>query len=298
MPSISDKSASIVFSTALPNAVTMKCISEGRGDGPLVAAQDISIIEDSARFWSQPIPCLSTIDSEGNLKILSIPSGEVMSSSAVLPQVFSEEYAIRAATILPNGDAYLSTSGHMIYSSTPENKAYPQTAPAPCRAAADFSAPPPALMLHVTIGDKDAAAHVKTKTEKKDKRRGSVMGFAMSGPVDFQKLFSKSLDARRREELFGAACSGFGEEDEDEDDGSDGDGVAVSSARVAGTRGQAAGTKAALDETRQAFEERGERLDRLNKKMEDFGENAKLYKKNSAAHKERMRKKAERWGLF
>jgi hypothetical protein len=32
--------------------------------------------------------------------------------------------------------------------------------------------------------------------------------------------------------------------------------------------------------------------------MEDFGEGAKIYKKQSAAHKEKMRKKAERWGAF
>jgi hypothetical protein len=269
----------------------MKCISDGDGDGPFVAAQDISIIEDSTRFWSQPIPCLSTIDSEGNVKILSIPSGDLMSSSPVLPQVFSDEFAIKSSTILPNGDVYLSTSSYMIYSSTPENKAYPPTTPIPCRAAADFTPPPLAQMLQVTIGDQDAASHVKAKTEKKGKRRSSVMGFAMSGPVDFEKLFSKSLDARRKDELFGAS-SNFDEDDEDDDD------VVISSAHVQDTKSKAAGTKAALDETRQAFEERGERLGRLNKKMEDFGENAKLYKKNSAAHKEKMRKKAERWGLF
>lgn len=288
LPSISEKSSAIVFSAALPHAVTMKCISEGNDDGPFVAAQDINIIEDSTRFWSQPIPCISTLDCEGNLKILSIPSGELISTSPVLPDVFSEEFNIKSSTILPNGNTYLSTSSHMIYSSTPENKAYPQTASVPCRAAPGFTVPPQSQMLHVTIGDKDAAAHIKTKAEKKDKRRGSVMSFALSGPVDFQKLFSKSLDSRRKDELFGASNS-FNEEDEDD---------VVSSAQVRSTQSKAAGTKAVLDETRQAFEERGERLNRLTKKMEDFGEGAKIYKKQSAAHKEKMRKKAERWGAF
>ena len=261
LPSGSDRNSAAVYSAPRSNAVTMKCISEG--DGPLVAAHDISIIEDSTRFWSQPIPCLSTIDSEGNLKVLSIPSGEVISHCSVLPQVFSEEFAIKSSTILPNGDAYLSTSSYMIYSSTPENKAYPQTTPIPCRAATDHTIPPKTQMLQVTIGDMDAVSHMKTKTDKKDKRRSSVMSFAMSGPVDFQKLFSKSLDARRKDELFGAANTFDEEEEEDE--------VVVSSAHVKSTKSKAAGTKDALDETRQAFEERGERLGRLNKKMEDFG---------------------------
>ena len=290
LPSVSDRSPSIVFSNALPNAVKMKCI--GEGEGPFIAAQNISIIEDSTRFWSQPIPCLSAIDSEGNSKILSIPSGDLVSISPVLPDVFSEDFHVKCSTILPNGNAYLSTSSYMIYSSTPENKDYPQVAPVPCRACANFTIPPRNQMLQVTIGDKDAAEHVKTKNEKKDKRRTSVMSFAMSGPVDFQKLFSKSLDVRRKEELFGSA---FKLHEDDEDDN---DNVNISSTNVKGTTGKAATTKAALDETRQAFEERGERMDRINKKLEDFGEGAKLYKKQSAQHKERMRKKAERWGFF
>jgi hypothetical protein len=72
----------------------------------------------------------------------------------------------------------------------------------------------------------------------------------------------------------------------------------IKSDHVKDNTSSAGRTKAILDETRQNFEERGERINILNKRTEDFNMEAAKFKANSAAHKEKMKQKAQRWGVF
>jgi hypothetical protein len=244
----------------------------------IVCADFMSYIEDAARFWTQPIPSIACVDDTADMYVVTLRSGSAMSRFDALPQVLAEPYDITCATVLPNGNAFICSSSNMIFTTTPSNKEFLQTLALPSRASTLFSPPDPALRL--------TAPEPEVPGAKKAKRRSS---FLMSAPADLDKLFLKTYEQRQKDELFRSAKR------EERGSGSE---HKISREGVADANSSASRTKATMDETRKNFEERGERLSKLNQKMEDFGLQAKEYKANSAAHKEKMRKKAQKWGVF
>lgn len=243
----------------------------------IVCANFTSYIEDAARFWTQPIPTIVCVDDTADMYVVTLRSGSAMSRFDALPQVLAEPYDITSATVLPNGNAFICSSNNMIFTSSPSDKEFLQTQHLPSRASTLFSPPDPALRL--------AAPEQEVAGAKKAKRRSS---FLMSAPADLDKLFLKTYEQRQKDELFRSNKPREERSSEHK----------ISREGVTDANTSASRTKATLDETRKNFEERGERLSKLNQKMEDMGLEAKKYKANSAAHKEKMRKKAQKWGVF
>lgn len=247
----------------------------------IIAANSVSYIHEASRLWAKPIPCVSVVDERGDFSLISLKQpGDPIGQLSVLPFVLSSSLRLDIGLVLPNGDIFATHDSRLILSAAPSSDAYIPTANVPSRASTEICPPNPSHMLSVgpKLVDKTGAA--------KAKRRSS---FLMAATItDLDKVFIKTWDQHQREELFrGAKVS------EDEDDGG------ISSEKVKYvTNVRATGTKQALNETRDNFAERGERLERINQKMENIQENAKIYRADAAAHKEKMRKKAQKWGFF
>mmetsp|Transcript_6254 Transcript_6254/g.9444 ORF Transcript_6254/g.9444 Transcript_6254/m.9444 type:complete len:1136 (+) Transcript_6254:136-3543(+) len=248
---------------------------------PIVTASVVSYIEDATRFWTSPLCALACVDETADMYFLSLQSGHGISRFDALPQVMTEPYNVHSAYILANGNTFIGCSGNMIFSAAPLNSEYLPTAATPSRASTMWSPPDSAQLMNVqreseSVGNKG-----------KSKRRAS---FLMGSPVDLDKLFAKTYEQHQKDELFNSRKNDKVKGEEE--------GYKISRDEARNASSTAARTKVTLDETRQNFEERGERINRLNKKMEDFGIEAKKYKANSQAHKEKMRKNAQKWGIF
>ena len=270
-----------VYPHSSSQPVPLGCHSRPIAASNIVCAHNVSYIEDAARFWTQPISTITCVDDTADMYVVSMRSGAAMSRFDALPQVIAEPYDITCAAVLPNGNAFLCSSGNMIFTTSPSNAEFQQVSTPPTRASTMFSPPDASLRL--------AAPEIESHTKSKQKRRGS---FLLSSPADLDKLFMKTYEQRQKDELFRTSASKRSSQASTPEEHK------ISRENVQAATAATSSTKATMDQTRLNFIERGERLSKLNQKMEDFGLQAKEYKANSAAHREKMRKKAQKWGVF
>ena len=257
------------------------CVSRAIAASSIVCAQTVSYIEDAARFWTQPLDSVTCVDDTAHMYVVTTRSGAAMSRFDALPQVVAEPYAITCATVLSNGNAFICSNGNIIYTTSPSSAEFQQVLTPPTRATTMCSPPDVSLRL--------AAPEIASHTKSKQKRRGS---FLMSSPADLDKLFVKTYEQRQKDELFRSSAPKSSSQVSSPGQHN------VSREGVLDASATTSSAKATMDQTRLNFVERGERLSKLNQKMEDFGLQAKEYKANSAAHREKMRKKAQKWGIF
>ena len=272
----SEKSAP--FSAIVPNAATSKFLSGEK----IVASQCTICVEDEARAYTEPVPCISCISDDGMLMVLSLKNQSLMTDGevALLANVERAPVELELGCLLPNGDSYLVNNGCMVHCAAFSSKTYVHNHTIPVRCGMRH-VPSPADWQFKT-GREDRIMASKKAIQK---RRTSIITLS-AAPTDLSKLFSKTRTDWEREDLFGSAID---EEEERRRSATRATGGALRSA---------AATKAELDEVRKAFEERGERLKRINERMELFTESAREFKTNAAAQKEKLRRKNERWGVF
>jgi hypothetical protein len=262
----------------------------------IVAANLVSYIEDSARFWSSPVTCLACVDATSTLTELTFANGRLhdLCSFNILQEKLSVEVALMPSLMLPNGNIYMRQSDVMIFSATPADEKFVAVQSVPLRSRTECVPPAPTQLLMTGLEDGTLsltkADGATGGTAKKAKRR-SIIGSMASAPAELDKLFAKTFDQLQKEELFGKDVV---EEDAESDEDTVGKKTAVKGAAQA-----AALLKSnVMDETRQAFEERGEKLSKLKEDTEKLSLNAQQYREQTHAHKERLRQKAARWGLF
>jgi hypothetical protein len=265
---------------------------------PIVAAQGVTYIEDAARFWATPILAISCVDSLSTVTQLAFSGHELNAMCEVeLLENVSIEVSLMGSVVLENGNVYMLHSDTCIFSATPTDKKFVPILPVPVRLRTDCVPPHPSQLLLTGIEDGTlslskaggAVGAAAAGDPKNKKRRSSIMGMVSSAPVELDKLFMKTRAQLQKSELF----TKEGDEDEDDDD----DVVQKNSAKSVIATSQAINANV-MDETRQAFEERGEKLSRIAKRSAAMSDGAVQYKQNVHAHKEKLRKKAARWGLF
>lgn len=254
----------------------------------IITCQLLSYIEDATRFWSKPILSISFLDEMSDMYFLTPKSCFQLNRHDSLPNVLTDPYNITNAIILSNGCTYICSNKNIIYSVNPYNPEYLLSDIPPSRS--EMSSIPPDVsqqLLQKEVID----STIKTKS----KRRSSFLTLPSSG-IDLDKLFIKTFDMKQKEEIFNRrsiklSSSGVGGGESKEE-------YTIKSDNVKDNTTSALRTKAILDETRQNFEERGERIKILNKRAEEFNVEAAKYKAISSAHKEKMKQKAQRWGVF
>jgi hypothetical protein len=259
----------------------------------IITCELLSYIEDATRFWSKPILTLSFLNSMSDLTFITLKSHFVLNSHNILPNVLIEPYNITDGLILSNGCNYLCSNKNIIYSNYLQNSEFLLSPYTPSRAEMSSIAPDPSqTLLQREILEPNAKA--------KSKRRSSFLTLPSTG-IDLEKLFLKTFDSKQKDDFFrryslkssssnlSTSSASIHEMKEE---------YVIRSDHVKETNTSTARTKAVLDETRANFEERGERINILNKRVEDFSNDAAIYKAASAAHKEKMKLKAQRWGVF
>lgn len=284
------KDESIVAQEGVSNRVYEFC-------DPIVAAHGVKYIEDAARFWASPFFALSCVDTMSNVSILSFAAHEVycMCEANLLEKV-SIEVSLMGSVVLQNGNIYMLHSDSCIFSASPIDKKYVPVLPSPVRLRTNCVPPHPSQLLLTGIEDgtlslskAGGAVSAPVQETKVKKRRSSILDMVSSAPAELDKLFLKTRTEIQKSELFLK---------EDDEDTFDSDAVVQKhSARAAIVQTQAINANV-MDETRQAFEERGEKLSRVAKRSQELSDRSQEYRQNVHAHKEKLRKKAARWGLF
>lgn len=266
------------FSAVVPNAASSKFLSGEK----IVAAQCTIFAEEAARAYTQPLPCISCISDDGMLMVLSLKNGALISDGEVplLVHVERRPVNIEVGCLLPNGDGYLVNNGCMVHCTSFSSKTYVHNHPVPVRCGTRQVPSPPEWQFKTGREERITASK-----KAMQKRRASMITLT-AAPTDLSKLFVKTRTDWEREDLFKGAND---EEEERRRNATRSTGAALRSA---------AATKAELDEVRKAFEERGERLARIHERMVLFADSAAEFKANAAAHKEKLRLKNERWGVF
>jgi hypothetical protein len=295
-PSSASSSSNSISATSGASSLTWSAISHPVliesiqiSSQQIITCELLSYIEDATRFWSKPILTLSFIDAMSDITFVTLKSHFVLNSHNLLPNVLTEPYNITDAVILSNGCSYLCSNRNIIYSIHSQSVEYllsSSSAYTPSQAEMTSISPESSQMLC-------QREVVETNAKAKSKRRSSFLTLPSAG-VDLDKLFLKTFDPKQKDDLFRryslkSSSSATSEAKEE---------YVIRSDNVKDTNKSTARTKAILDETRANFEERGERINILNKRAEDFSNDAAIYKAASAAHKEKMKLKAQRWGVF
>ena len=265
------------FSALHPGSATIRALS----DNDITAANVVGYLEEAARAWADPEPCLTYLDAAGVCSIISLRDQCTWCSNDVLGGTLGSQALMSRGLVLPNGNIYSLQNGSIIYSCYPRCNLYVQPKPLPIRAC-------PQLMAQQV-----KASQFRTGRETVPVAKGK--GFSthirkmtgVSRNVDLDKLFLKTKDQKDRDELLLGA------------DDSDSNAVDNTQAlRKDATRKAVATANASAMETRDAFDERGEALSRLNQKTDNFKNAALDYRETAKATKENLKQKASRWGLF
>lgn len=266
---------------------------------PIVAAHGVTYIEGAARFWESPFLVLSCVDTLSNTTILSFAGHELNCLSEVnLLEKVSVEVSLMGSAVLQNGNIYMLHSDSCIFSASLIDKKYVSVLPSPVRVRTDCVPPHPSQLLLIGIEDgtlsmskAGSATGAPLQETKVKKRRSSILDMVSSAPAELDKLFIKTRTELQKLEL-------LSKESCDDDDSFDSEAAIqkhTAKAVIAQTQKVNANV---MDETRQAFEERGEKLSRVAKRSQELSERSLEYRQNVHAHKEKLRKKAARWGLF
>lgn len=265
---------------------------------PIVAANGVTYIEDAARFWASPFLSLSCVDTLSNITQLSFSAHELNCMCEVnLLEKVSVEVSLMDSVVLQNGNVYMLHNDSCIFSASPADKKYVPVLPAPVRSRTDCVPPHPTQLLLTGIEDgtlslskAGGAVGAPAQEIKVKKRRSSIMDMVSSSPVELDKLFLKTRTELQKVELMA--------KENGDNDSFDSDAlVQRHNAKAAIAQTQRVNSNV-MNETRQAFEERGEKLSRVAKRSQELSDRSQEYKQNVHAHKERLRKKATRWGLF
>ena len=243
---------------------------------PLIGVQLVKYLEEAARAWADPIDCLVCVDVSARAKVISVKEQQLWGSASLLEGVISSHGQLSDCIVLSNGDIFVQEFSSIVHLASLTSPQYIQSLQSPIKSSALVACPPKTYQL------KNGRDMAGAKTAKA--RKQSIFG---AGVADLDRVFSKTRDERQREELLGS--SGIDEDEEEEDD------KHKSAKHVSKTSAQ---TKQTMLETRQAFEERGERVSRIANKTDNFKEAARIFKEETAAEKERLKKKAARWGIF
>lgn len=276
----SSQSGSQPFSPVVPNAASSKFLSEER----IVAAECTIFVEDAARAYTDPIPCISCISSDGELTVIALRTRQVMTEHveiSLLKGVERKPVDLSDGVLLPNGDCYLLGNDCMVYCASYTSTNYCHNHASPVRATCQHLPPPREWQFRTGREERIQAAKKAVA-----KRRTSMITLT-AAPTDLDKLFAKTRTDWTREELFGIA----NEEEEER----------ARNAHRAATQAAHKSTsavKSEMNELGKALEERGERLRQINERMEVFRDAAAEYKKGAAEQKQRLAAKAARWGVF
>jgi hypothetical protein len=261
------------FSSTESGAVTVQAISEQ----PLVAVQLVSYLEEAARAWADPVPCLLSVDSVGTARVASAKEQQLWFTSSILPVSAEHSNALSAASVLPNGDMFILENRTLIHSVYVSSKQYLHAQPSPVRSSPLVAVPPRSFQL------KSGRESSATKTARK--------GLFGTGGTDLDRIFSKTMEQRRKDELLGNYDDDTDRADESQPD-------VPSTTTCDRTKKSAAKAKDAMAETREAFDERGDRAARLASKTESVQDAARSYKEQTAALRDHMKQREKRWGLF
>ena len=254
------------FSSTKPGAVNAQTVS----DDLLVAMQLVSYLEEAARGWADPVPCVVSVDLLGVTRVVSAKEQQIWSTVSALPGVLGQQSQLSAASVLSNGDMFLLENQSILHSAYPISRQYIQVKPTAIRSSALVASPPSSFQLKPS---KEPAI--------KAQRKGLFGG---TGATDLEKIFSKTMEQRQKDELIG----NLEERHKAEDVPSASDRVQRSTMRA----------KDVMSETRDAFKERGEIATRLASKTENLQDNARTFKEQTAALRDNMKQKEKRWGLF
>lgn len=252
-------------------------------DESIVGASLVCYVEDAARFWSSPFYTLSCVDLNSSMYDLAFTSKDLraLCNINLLQDKLSSEVELCSSIVLPNGRVYMQQTGVMIFSATPYDTKYVpiQTLPARCRTQC----------IAPASGSLGASSPEVSTAMKRKTTRMSIIGLGTGAPAELEKLFAKTYDQLQKDDLLYRESTKV-EEEESED---------IQKHQIAQAIKASSALKSnVMDETRQAFEERGRRLQELSEKTAKLSLTAAEYRAHTSAQKERLRKKAQRWGLF
>lgn len=254
-------STSSVFTSVQSGAATSKFLSIA----PIVAASTTLLIEEAARAFSDPIACLNCVTSAGDLISASMKHKTVISAEgepvSILDGVCERPLDLQGGAILSNGDCYLLGSPLVLFSATVSSAEYVHSNLMPSRSSTQTT--PPKQQHKLRTGREEKVLAAKKAVAK---RRASIITIT-SAPTDLEKLFSKTMDDRARDDLMGSLVQQ----------------QSAPAEAVVATR-SAEAVKKQMHELREAFEERDEKLRRMVEKMEGFKESSQQYRIDSAAH--------------
>jgi len=176
----------------------------------------------------------------------------------------------------------------MIYSSYTQSSQYLTSKPKPAAAS------PAIIPLRI---NQQLKTNTSGKKEAKVRSKSSMLKISVGTTVvDLDKIFQKSRNQRNKEELLGKPALGTDDSEVEEDEHEPFRQTTTTAASV--TNRTQIDTRVVMDETRQAFEERGEIASRVAKKTENFKNAAQEYRDAATAHKNELKQKNARWGLF
>jgi hypothetical protein len=177
----------------------------------------------------------------------------------------------------------MQQNGVMIFSATPHDTKYVPIQTLPTRCRIQCITPTTSALGAVSP---DASAGSKRKAS-----RMSIIGLGTAAPAELDKLFAKTYDQLQKDDLLYLESIKAAEVEDDDDN--------IQKHQIAQAIKSSAALKSnVMDETRQAFEERGRRLQELSEKTAKLSLTAAEYRAQTSAQKERLRRKAQRWGIF
>jgi hypothetical protein len=253
-------------------------------DESIVGASLVSYVEDAARFWSSPFCTLSCVDLNSTMYDLAFTSKDLRMLCCInlLQDKLSTEVELRSSIVLPNGRIYMQQNGLMIFTATPQDTKYVPVQGLPARCRTHCITPTTAAL---------GATSPETAALKRKASRMSIIGLGTAAPAELDKLFAKTYDQLLKDDLLYMESIKAAEVEEENDD--------IQKHQIAQAIKASASVKSnVMDETRQAFEERGRRLQELSEKTAKLSLTAAEYRAHTSAQKERLRRKAQRWGLF
>lgn len=215
---------------------------------------------------------------------LRIPDRTLICSEHLLNRVVEPPASLSGGFILPNGVCAMLQNGSTIYSCLFSLADHILPKPKPVQVEPNFNhvvGTTHKLIVPSTRADQPAAAAAKPA------KRQSILTIASSAmATDLNKLFAKTMDQRRRDELFAGSRIAKEESDDDEPNNN-------AQKQLEG----AAAVARTMLEAREALEERGERINRVAMKADDILNNAQDYSQNTKAVVNKLKKK-NRWGFF
>lgn len=245
----------------------------------LIAGQVMSIFEEATRAWSEAVPCIVCISSDGVLLVLRIRDRTLICGEHLLSGVVEAPAQLTLGSILSNQECFVIRQGSVGYPCTFAIQGHMVNAMATPRIAPVFNpieVNSPKLIV--------VASRARTDSTGKAPKRPSLLNMASSVlTTDLSKLFTKTLEQRQKDELFGTSRA---------TDSTDGEGP-TTQRQLQGV----ADVASTMADTRDALLERGERINRLAMKGDDLQQGALEFSQNTKAMVKDLKKK-KKWGFF